>query len=530
MFFLISNKFANNKLNTYSVALLLSILYLSIFNYSHANYSSFLEKRIALVIGNSSYKYVTKLRNPVHDAKSISGMLQSLHFDVLSGYDLDRLSLEQLIRNFAKKLENADVGFVFYAGHAVQINLQNYIIPVNANIHNELELKTSAVPLDIIMTALKRLIGLRIIILDACRNNPLKHSWSSEVTSRSIPMKRGLAIINFSEDILIGYSTNDNSVALDGDGNHSPYTQALLNHLSTPGLDVRLMLGRVRDEVMKNTSNKQKPFTYGSLGGREWAFKPIIKPTDKNLPKAPVKIDIAPHYRIIRKSSGDKAIIASINDLEYKIELHYPYIGLEHVGDFTLNGLNEAFVSVGNGGNCCPLEFLFILYKGNGNFHITDKFVNAWHTPKIEIWRDRFSIVAVVANEGYHDNLRKKETLRFIIDTTGNVKQVESKSKQYIRAISEFFSKDVAKLGTGQLSFDINDDGKKEHLTCDHWKRWGLMTNCKLFNDKGKKIQEIPIQCKRIGFLSNKTNQVHDIVCDFDQIWYWSNGKYIQKE
>jgi len=481
------------------------------------------ERRVALVIGNSLYRHTPALRNPVNDANAITIVLRELNFDVGVGYDLEMSNMVQRILSFGRKAQNADVGVVFYAGHAVQFEGQNYLLPVSAKLRDELDLKTSALSLDLVMTALERVRGIRIVIFDACRDNPLIDRLSSEMHIRSASVRRGLAIIKTSTDVLVAYATKENAVANDGEDSNSPYTQALLNHIATPGLEIRMMFGRVRDDVLVSTSHRQQPFTYGSLGGREWYFKPAARII--HLPPEPKSVAVGPQYEMDDLIPFKQKLLGSIDGLSYEIKLDDNVHLLKYVGDFNLDGYNDALMMKFYGGNCCPGDYYFVVYKGNGYFHITDSFVSSWSTPVIEPWRGKYSLVAEVNNYGINVNPREQEVKRFILDNTGMVKLVESHSKQYVRAVIET----TVSEGPDRLYFDIDGDGSKEYISCGFWERWGVMIYCALFNADNRKIQDFPFQPKRIGFLNHKTNGKHDIVCDFDQIWVWDQGRYVEK-
>jgi hypothetical protein len=228
---------------------------------------AFAEKRVALVIGNGAYHKVGRLANPTNDAKAISGMLQSAGFDNVALYEnLGIRPMRQAINEFADLARDADTAVVYYSGHGMEVNGINYLIPVDAVLDRDTDVPFEAVSLDFLVQTMEPARRLRLVMLDACRNNPFVRTMKRTVGSRAA--SRGLAPVEpTSVNTLVAYAAKAGSYALDGLGDDSPYAMALLNHLPTPGLDLRIAFGRVRDEVLKATKNQQEPFVYGSLGG-----------------------------------------------------------------------------------------------------------------------------------------------------------------------------------------------------------------------------------------------------------------------
>src|SRR5215216_1899081 len=228
---------------------------------------AFAEKRVALVLGNSAYKNVAPLTNPVNDSARIAATLKEAGFDVVdSRHDLPAAETRRVLRDFADRSRDADIAVVYYAGHGIEVDGGNYLIPVDAKLERDTDVYDEALSLDRVLLAIEPAKKLRLVILDACRDNPFSKSMKRTVASRAIG--QGLAKIEpASPNMLIAYSAKAGSTAADGDGKNSPFTVALSKHLTTPGLDVRRAFGYVRDEVLKSTGNRQEPFVYGSLGG-----------------------------------------------------------------------------------------------------------------------------------------------------------------------------------------------------------------------------------------------------------------------
>ncbi|SMH31918.1 ABC transporter substrate-binding protein [Azospirillum agricola] len=238
------------------------------------------EKRVALVIGNAAYEAEARLGNPVNDARAMSAALRRLGFEVTDGYDLTIDRMLATLRDFSRTAGGADVALVYYAGHGLQVEGENYLLPVDARLNREQELRRQAVALDEVLAELRDARRLRLVILDACRNNPFAKRLARSMGQRSVMVGRGLARIDrVDSDTLVAFATGADSIADDGIGQaNSPFTRALLEHLEAPGLDIRLVFGRVRDSVRMATKNEQTPFVYNSLGGDAYYLKPGAPP------------------------------------------------------------------------------------------------------------------------------------------------------------------------------------------------------------------------------------------------------------
>ncbi len=230
------------------------------------------EKRVALVIGNSAYRSVAGLPNPVNNSAAVVALLKAIKFDVVeTRRDVGIAELRRAIGDFSDQAADSDVAVVYFAGHGIEIDGMNYLIPVDARLVRDFDVEDETVSLDRVLKALEGVKRLKLVILDACRENPFVRTMRRTVASRSVG--RGLARVEpATSDTLVVFAAKAGSVALDGDGANSPFTTALLKHIATPGLDVRLALGRVRDDVLSLTGRRQEPFLYGSLGGESIAL------------------------------------------------------------------------------------------------------------------------------------------------------------------------------------------------------------------------------------------------------------------
>ena len=262
--------------------LMIAAAYLFLVTSAHA------ETRVALVIGNSAYKHAPALANPRNDAEGMAAALRRLKFDVLAGTDLDKPAMEKLLRAFAQKLATADVALVFYAGHGLQVHERNYLVPVDGKLEQETDLAFEAVPLDLVQGLMEQGQRTNIMILDACRDNPLARNLARTMGTRSTGIGRGLRETKAGIGTLIVYATQPGNVALDGEGKNSPFTLSLLKHIEAPGLEIRQVLTRVRNEVITATRDKQVPWDSSSLRGDFFFVAGPAPPSVTPAPAPPV--------------------------------------------------------------------------------------------------------------------------------------------------------------------------------------------------------------------------------------------------
>ncbi|TWA97263.1 caspase family protein [Bradyrhizobium stylosanthis] len=236
------------------------------------------EKRVALVIGNSAYKSAPRLSNPVNDASLVGGMLKKAGFDQVDiKLDLNAAEMRRALRDFGGRTREADVAVVYYAGHGIELDGTNYLIPTDATLETDSDVLDETQPLERALFAVEPARQLRLVILDACRDNPFAKTMKRTMAARAVG--RGLAKVEpTSPNTMIAFAAKAGSTASDGDSRNSPFAAALVERLPTPGLDLRKAFGFVRDDVLKNTGYKQEPYVYGSLGGDDVslvAAKPI---------------------------------------------------------------------------------------------------------------------------------------------------------------------------------------------------------------------------------------------------------------
>ena len=264
------------------------------------------EKRVALIIGNSGYRNVARLPNPEKDAASIAKLFQDAGFDtVVAENNVGNLDFKRAIRKFEDATVDADIAVVFYAGHGIEVGGVNYLVPVDAKLASDRDAQDEAIPLERLVESVDGAKRLRLIILDACRDDPFVATMKRVRRTASRGISSGLGKVEpTSTDTLIAYAAKAGSTAEDGDGAHSPFTTALLANLTAPGLDIRLAFGRVRDQVMKITDRRQEPFVYGSLGGGNISLVPAPA-TEKQ--KEPEIASVKNDYELVAQIGTKKA-------------------------------------------------------------------------------------------------------------------------------------------------------------------------------------------------------------------------------
>src|ERR1700754_1464422 len=227
------------------------------------------DKRVAFVVGNGAYKNVAALPNPAIDAKSMAKVLRNVGFDVVEGTNLTRDKMTERLLEFGKKAEGADVALFFYAGHGIAINGTNYLLPVDADIKSEMDVKLgAAINIDLTLDQTMGDAKVKLVFLDACRDNPFAAKMKSNSATRSVNVQTGLAEMKSGEGTLIALATGPGQTALDGqEGTNSPFTRALLANIATPGVEIQQAMTKVRAQVNEETNKGQLPWGHTNLIG-----------------------------------------------------------------------------------------------------------------------------------------------------------------------------------------------------------------------------------------------------------------------
>lgn len=225
-----------------------------------------LGRRVALVIGNSQYANVPRLYNVGRDATDVSDALERVGFQVSRVRDADYGQMRSVLQKFSADADGAEIALIYYAGHGIEVENKNYLVPIDAQLKSDRDIDFETISLALVEGAVSGAKTLRMVVLDACRNNPFAVEMALSSPTRSIG--RGLSAVEPARGVLIAYSAKGGSLAKDvGDGRNSPFASAFIEYLDDPGLDVGFMFRKISDAVMRSTDNQQEPFVYGRLPG-----------------------------------------------------------------------------------------------------------------------------------------------------------------------------------------------------------------------------------------------------------------------
>lgn len=241
------------------------------------------DKRVAFVVGNGAYKNVPQLPNPPIDAKLMASTLRNVGFDVVEGYNLTRDEMTEKLLEFGHKAEGADIAVFYYAGHGIAMGGTNYLLPIDADLKSEADVKLGAtINVDVTLDQTMQDAKVKLVFLDACRDNPFAAKMRSAKLSRGLTVDSGLAAMNTGQGTLIAFATSPGQTALDGDkGTNSPFTRALVANITQPGIEIQQAMTKVRAEVNEETNKNQMPWGHTDLTGSVY-LNPASVPVDAN--------------------------------------------------------------------------------------------------------------------------------------------------------------------------------------------------------------------------------------------------------
>ena len=400
-------------------------------------------QRVALVIGNASYAHAPSLANPLNDAADIGAALERLDFAVTRIENADQVELRRGLQRFSLAASASEMAVVFYAGHGIEVDKRNFLIPVDARLLSDADVEFEAVPMDLLSRAVERAKGLRLIILDACRDNPFAVAMQRAGATRSIG--RGLASVELSGETLVAYAAKEGTVAADGEGRNSPYTTALLAHLEERGLEVGLMFRKVRDAVLATTGGRQEPFVYGSLSSEGAYLAALPEPEPEPTP---------PPQTVTVQGGEDPKPPDPDQVVERRIAAEKEMLFWESVKDSTHAADFEAYLQQFPGGTyealarnrlerLTPPPSNVVTLSPSNNDPASTEYQNVPHLPTKGVWKTR--------NNKYVIELKKDGGRAFAI----------------VHIPSGF--------GQGICAGDISNSGR-----VDAWCRWTLGTVCKL--------------------------------------------------
>jgi Caspase domain/Putative peptidoglycan binding domain len=282
------------------------------------------DKRVAFVVGNGAYKNVAALPNPAIDAKSMAKVLRNVGFDVVEGSNLTRDKMTEKLLEFGKKAEGADVALFFYAGHGIAINGTNYLLPIDADLKSEMDVKLgSAINIDVTLEQTMADAKVKLVFLDACRDNPFAAKIKSNATAtRSISVQAGLAEMKSGEGTLIAFATGPGQTALDGEvGTNSPFTRALMANIASPGVEIQQAMTKVRAQVNEETNKNQLPWGHTNLIGSVYlnpapatAGAPVEAPNTPAVATGPTSAGELEFWRSIKDSNKPEELNAYLTN------------------------------------------------------------------------------------------------------------------------------------------------------------------------------------------------------------------------
>src|SRR6266446_5389704 len=246
------------------------------------------DRRVAFVVGNGAYKNVAALPNPAIDAKAMASALRNVGFEVVEGSNLTRDKMTEKLLDFGKKAEGADVALFFYAGHGIAVNGTNYLLPVDADLKSEMDVKLgAAINVDLTLEQTMSDAKVKLVFLDACRDNPFAAKIRSAKATRSLSVSSGLADMKSGEGTLIAFATGPGQTALDGqEGTNSPFTRALVANIAAPGVEIQQAMTKVRAQVNEETGKNQLPWGHTNLIGTVY-LNPAGAPAAADAPNTP---------------------------------------------------------------------------------------------------------------------------------------------------------------------------------------------------------------------------------------------------
>jgi uncharacterized caspase-like protein len=272
-------------------------------------------RRVALVVGNGTYEQAVPLANPVNDAEDIAARLRDVGFEVIEAKDLGKRALERKIGEFSDALTGAAVGLFYYAGHGLQVDGRNFIVPVDAILDTPVKLPLEAVPIDQVLDIMEQQTETSLVFLDACRNNPFVKSLGSK-SNRAAVALQGLAQFDSTRGSFIAFSTAPGAVAMDGAGRNSPFTAALLRHIGEPGQSISDLMIAVRRDVIAETRDTQRPWEQGSLVER-FEFVPMGGAVAQPEPAASPPAGGSTQVAALERSIGDAESVETFLRDEY---------------------------------------------------------------------------------------------------------------------------------------------------------------------------------------------------------------------
>jgi hypothetical protein len=316
------------------------------------------DKRVAFVVGNGAYKNVAQLPNPPIDAKAMAQVLRNVGFEVVEGSNLTRDAMTERLLEFGKKAEGADIAVFFYAGHGIAISGTNYLLPIDADIKSEMDVKLgAAINIDLTLDQTMSDAKVKLVFLDACRDNPFAAKIKSNSATRSVSVGAGLAEMKSGEGTLIAFATGPGQTALDGTGGgNSPFTHALIDQITQPGAEIQQAMTKVRAEVNEQTNKGQLPWGHTNLIGSVYlnpaaapaaAAAPSVAPAPVTSTASNTDVELE-FWRSIKDSNKPEEINAYLSSYPNG---QFKSLALSRIASLDTNGSNNNGANNGSTNN-----------------------------------------------------------------------------------------------------------------------------------------------------------------------------------
>lgn len=501
--------------------LLVMLLSLSLAAHAQAE-----EKRIALLIGNQDYPpEVGALSNTHDDVRTMEAALHDVGFETLPRFDLDEDGMEDAFDDFEMRIfTEAEAGheviaFFYYSGHGAAAyddrEARNFLIPARETISTASQIFRKGVELEEVLAGLQATRAKAVFVVsDACRNE-LKFAFSKSIADK------GMTRVSQRPGMLVAFATAAGETTPD-DG---LFAKTLADEIRRPGQDAVVAFYQALAEVSDKRKSSSRPFMAPGKLPRGLCFAECAS----ILPATPVEPTRKAEYWF-RGNEDDRGyltsqtLMATVDDLDYQIqEFEYALPGVEVLKDFNGDGTLDAVISIHAGGNCCPASYYFVADMKNGHFAVNlIEDIYSWEGPSPEIFEGQWAVKFVSLNEGMNTSDYEQDIHLYTLKADKPFLLSKTKKREVVAEAemrSNAFDMDSNDMNQVQsISYDINDDGAVDTLTCGFWSRWGRLASCAVSLTGSSEKIKIEGNCKRLGVLRASENGLSKLVCDSDQI------------
>ncbi|WP_290497839.1 caspase family protein [Hyphomonas sp. UBA4494] len=486
------------------------------------------EKRIALLIGNQDYPAeVGALTNTHKDVRTMEEALAAVGFETLPRFDLDEDGMEDAFDKFEARIgEEADAGheviaFFYYSGHGAAAyddrEARNYLIPAKETITAASHIFRKGVELEEVLASLQASRAKAVFVVsDACRNE-LKFAFSKSIADK------GMTRVSQRPGMLVAFATAAGETTPD-DG---LFADTLAEEIRRPGQDAVVAFYQALAEVSDKRKSSSRPFMAPGKLPRGLCFAGCTAgPAAPAQPEEPTRkaeywFEQEDEFSFLQENVVLKA---TVNGLEYTIhEFGYGAPTVELLKDFNADGTLDAIVSVHGGGNCCPAEYFFVADMGSGHFLVSKiEDIYAWDPPTAELHEGRWVAKFISSNEGMNTDDFKQDVHLYALKADKPelvLKTFKREVTALVELRSSMFGLDTDDAAATQsISFDMDDDGTADTLTCGFWSRWGRLSDCKVTLATEPAPIPVDTACKRLGIVNAQQNGLSLLVCDSDNV------------